>query len=71
MEVAGISYPILVDEELLSWILIMNDLYLLVSVLAAQKKAKSLILLRNSSFEASKSWICQYSKKEMFYHIFV
>ena len=54
-----LSYPTAVDEELLSWILIMNDLHLPVSVLALQKKAELLILPHNPSFEASKGWIHQ------------
>ena len=34
-----LSDPASIDEELLSWLLIMNDLHLPVSILALQKKA--------------------------------
>ena len=54
-----LSYPTLVDEELLSWIPIMNDFHLPVSVLALQNKAKSLILPHKPSPGASRGWICQ------------
>ena len=47
-----LSFPASIDEELLSWLLIMNDLHLPVSILALQKKAKSLILPHNPCFEA-------------------
>ena len=56
-----LSYPTSVDEELLSWILILNDLHLPASV---QKKAKSLILPHNPSFEASKDWIRQFKERQ-------
>ena len=42
-----LSYPVSVDEELVSWLLQMNDLHLPVSTLTLQKKAKSLILPHN------------------------
>ena len=42
----------------------MNDLNLPVSILALQKKAKSLILPHNSSFEASKGWIRQFKERQ-------
>ena len=35
-----LSYPASIDEELLSWLLIMNDLHLPVSILALPKKPK-------------------------------
>ena len=50
-------------EELLSWLLIMNDLHLPVSILALQKKAKSLILPHNPCFEASRGWVCQFKER--------
>ena len=56
-------YPASIDEELLSWLLIMNDLHLPVSILALQKKAKSLILPQNPCFEASRGWIRQFKKR--------
>ena len=58
-----LSYPASIDEELLSWLLIMNDLHLPVSILALQKKAKSLILPQNPCFEASRGWIRQFKKR--------
>ena len=58
-----LSYPTSVDEELISWILIMNDLHLPVSVLALQKKAKSLILPHNPDFEASRGWIRRFRER--------
>ena len=58
-----LSYPASIDEELLSWLLIMNDLHLPVSILALQKKAKSLILPHNPCFEASRGWICQFKER--------
>ena len=57
-------YPTSVDEEFLSWILVMNDIHLTVSSLALQKKAKSLILPHNPSFEASKDWIRQFKERQ-------
>ena len=56
-------YPASIDEELLSWLLIMNDLHLPVSILTLQKKAKSLILPYNPCFEASRGWVCQFKKR--------
>ena len=44
-------------EELLSWLLIMNDLHLPVSILALQKKSKSLIFPHNLCFEAIIGWV--------------
>ena len=63
-----LSYPPSIDEELLSWLLIMNDLHLPVSILALQKKAKSLILPHNPCFEASRGWVSQFrsTKKYIF-----
>ena len=63
-----LSYPPSIDEELLSWLLIMNDLHLPVSILALQKKAKSLILPHNPCFEASRGWVSQFrsAKKYIF-----
>ena len=58
-----LSYPASIDEELLSWLLIMNDLHLPVSILTLQKKAKSLILPYNPCFEASRGWVCQFKKR--------
>ena len=58
-----LSYPASIDEELLSWLLIMNDLHLPVSILALQKNAKSLILLHNPFFEASRGWIRQFKER--------
>ena len=64
----SLSYPASIDEELLSWLLIMNDLHLPVSILALQKKAKSLILPHNPCFEASRGWVSQFrsAKKYIF-----
>ena len=56
----SLSYPASIDEELLSWLLIMNDLHLPVSILALQKKAKSLILPHNPCFEANRGWVHQF-----------
>ena len=41
----------------------MNDLHLPVSILALQKKAKSLILPQNPCFEASRGWIRQFKER--------
>ena len=57
-----LSYPASIDEELLSWLLIMNDLHLPVFILALQKKAKSLILPHNPCFKASRGWVRQFKK---------
>lgn len=58
--------PTFVDKELLSWILIINYLYLPVSVIALQRKAKSLLILRhNPSSEASKDWIRQFKEHDL------
>ena len=59
----ALSYPASIDEELLSWLLIMNYLHLPVSILALQKKAKSLILPHNLSFEASRAWVRQFKER--------
>ena len=59
----SLSYPASIDEELLSWLLIMNDLHLPVSILVLQKNAKSLILLHNPFFEASRGWIRQFKER--------
>ena len=56
-------YPASIDEELLSWLLIMNDLHLPVSILALQKKAKSLILPHNPCFETSRGWVRQFKER--------
>ena len=53
-------YQTLVNEELLSWNLIMNDFHLPESVVTLQRNTRSLILPRNPSFETSKSWIFQF-----------
>ena len=58
-----LSVPASIDEELLSWLLIMNDLHLPVSILALQKKAKSLILPHNPFFEASRGWVHQFKER--------
>ena len=58
-----LSYPASIDEELLSWLLIMNDLHLPVSILALQKKAKSLILPHNPCFEASRGRVRQFKER--------
>ena len=58
-----LPYPTLVDEDLLGWILIINDLLLPVSVLALQKKSKSIILPHNPSFETSKGCIHQFKER--------
>ena len=50
----SLSYPASIEEELLSWLQIMNDLHLPVSILALPKKAKSLILPHNPCIEASR-----------------
>ena len=60
-----LSYPASVVEGLLSWILIMNHLHMPLSVLALQKKAKSLILPYNNSFDVSIGWICQFKEKHL------
>ena len=57
------SYPAFIDVELLSWLLIMNDLHLPVFILALQKKAKSLILPHNLCFEASRGWVHQFKER--------
>ena len=41
----------------------MNDLHLPVSILALQKKAKSLIFPHNPSFEASRGWFRQFKER--------
>ena len=58
--------PASIDEELLSWLLIMNDLHLPVSILALQKNAKSLILPHNPCFEASRGWVRQFKERHNF-----
>ena len=58
-----LSVPASINEELLSWLLIMNDLHLPVSILALQKKAKSLILPHNPFFEASRGWVHQFKER--------
>ena len=58
-----LSYPASTDEELLGWFLIMNDLHLPVSILALQKKAKSLMLPHNPRFEASRGWVRQFKER--------
>ena len=58
-----LSYPASIDEELLSWLLIMNDLHLPVSILALQKKAKSLILPHNPCFEASRGCVRHFRER--------
>ena len=58
-----LSYPPSIDEELLSWLLIMNDLHLPVSILALQKKAKSLKLPHNPCFAASRGWVRQFKER--------
>ena len=58
-----LSYPASIDEELLSWLLIMNDLHLPLSIIALKKKAKSLILPHNPCSEASRGWVRQFKKR--------
>ena len=55
--------PASIDEELLSCLLIMNDLDLPVFILALQKKAKSLILPHNLCLEASRGWVRQFKER--------
>ena len=45
-----LSYPASLDEELLNWLVIMNNLHLPVSILALQKKEKSIILPHSPCF---------------------
>ena len=58
-----LSDPPSIDEELLSWLLIMNDLHLPLSIIALKKKAKSLILPHNPCSEASRGWVRQFKKR--------
>ena len=58
-----LSYPASIDEELLSWLLITNDIHLPVSLLALQKKTKSLILPHNPCFENSRGWVHQLKER--------
>ena len=58
-----LSYPASIDEELLSWLLIINYLNLPVSMLALQKKAKSLILPHNPCFEDSRGRVRQFKER--------
>ena len=60
--VRPLSYPASIDEELLSWLLIMDDLHLPVSISALQKKAKSLMLPHNPCFETSRGWVRQFKE---------
>ena len=61
-----LSYPVSVDEELVSLLLQMNDLHLPVSTLTLQKKAKYLILPHNYSSEASRGWIRHFKDRHNF-----
>ena len=63
LKVQDVHYRTQLNKELLSWLLIMNDLHLPVSILALQKKAKSLILPHNHCFEASRGWVCQFKER--------
>ena len=58
-----LSYPASIDEELLSWLLIVNDLDLPVYILALQKETKSLILPHNPCLEASRGWVRQFKER--------
>ena len=56
-----LSYPAFIDEELLSWLLIINDLPISISEL--QKKAKSLTFPHNPCIEASRVCVLQFKEK--------
>ena len=50
-------FPVELDDEMLTWISALWDLYLPVSVLKFQKKAKLLTQLHNPSFYAKCGWV--------------
>ena len=58
-----LSYPASLDEELLSWLVIMNNFHLPVSILALQKKKKSIILPHSPCFEDSRGWVRQFKER--------
>lgn len=52
-----LNYPLELDDELLTWILLLHDLYFSVSVLSFQERAKLVIKPHNPSFFASHDWV--------------
>ena len=53
----ALSYPKVVDEELVEWVLCRRDSHLPVSSELIKAKAKSLIKAHNPQFKASKGWL--------------
>ena len=51
-----LTFPVQLDDEILTWILVLWSLHFSVSVLRFQKKAKLLIQLHNPSFSANCGW---------------
>jgi len=58
-----ISYPKLIEEELLQWIYMMNDQHLPVSVKLLSKKAKILITQHQPDFKASHGWYAKFLQR--------
>ena len=54
-----ITYPLEVENDLIRWILELRDLYVPVSVLALQEKAKGVVQPHNPDFNASRGWVAK------------
>ena len=52
-----LSYPVELEDQLIKWILVLQDLNFPVSILALQEKAKNFIQPGNPEFKASRGWI--------------
>ena len=52
-----LTYPLEVEEDILSWLLELRDLHILVSILTLQEKAKRVVRPHNPTFNASRGWV--------------
>ena len=58
-----ITYPLEVENDLIRWILELRDLYVPVSVLALQEKAKGVVQPHNPDFNASRGWVVKFFQR--------
>ena len=58
-----LTYPLSIDEELVSWILTMRDIHVPVSVEGLKEKARELVAPHNCKLKASSRWVKGFFKR--------
>ena len=53
----ALTYPLEVEKDILFWLLELRDLYVPVSIVTLQEKAKRIVHPHNSTFNASRGWV--------------